>query len=186
MVDNVIERVGTHLNKSVIKARFPPASEELVSDTEKLLRFEMPPLLRRVYKEVANGWSSRGFRLIGVNGGQNSGLGNLVETYNEIIRGAEYHKKEWKDGLLPFCDWGCNIFSCVDCKDLRYPIVQSEVCETHDTGYTLDDFFEMWIQGRDILGFSSSPRRTAVIINPFTRKKTRVKGLGGNKDQPPS
>ena len=58
-----------------------------------------------------------GYGIIGVVGGHSSDLGTLVETFNEIKRGADYLGLKWNPQLLPFCGWGCNIFSCVDCSD---------------------------------------------------------------------
>lgn len=180
-MNELINRIKGRLAATNVAGAFPPASEDVLAEAESTLGFKIPPLLRLIYANVANGGFGPGYGIIGVKGGRASNLGTLVETYAEIIRGAEYLGLEWKPGLLAFCEWGCNIFSCVDCHDMRYQIVQSEECKIHVQSYTLEEFCTMWLDDVDILGFSSSPRRTREIVNPFTRKKTRVTGAGDPK-----
>lgn len=181
MHEELIGRIKCHLAAKGI-AIFPPAPEELLSKTEISLGFEIPPLLRSVYGEVSNGGFGPGYGLIGVAGGRATNLGTLVDEYHGIIRGAEYLGINWKPGLLPFCEWGCNVFSCVDCTATHYPVVQSEVCKTFTTSYTIEDFFRMWLDDMDLFGSSSSPRRTVPIINPFTERISRATGRDGASD----
>lgn len=175
MADDIVEKI----KQCVLVTKLSmgaPAAEAAVEDAEAALGFTIPSLLKSLYLNVGNGGFGPGYGIIGMAGGHASDLGTLVETYNEIQKGAVYLGLNWQPGLLPFCGWGCNIFSCVDCTDENHGICTSEECHVRSERYRLDDFFLMWLNGVDILNCDGSPRETAEIINPFTRKKTRVHG----------
>ncbi|HEX8916826.1 MAG TPA: SMI1/KNR4 family protein [Humisphaera sp.] len=140
------------------------------------LGFPIPPLLKAMYLNVGNGWSAPGYGVIGVAGSRLSDLGDLAATYQEVLRAADYLKPEWPHALLPFCGWGCNILSCVDCREEGAVVYRSETCAAHAAGYALADFLEMWVDGVDLFNLNAGERATAEIMNPFTRKKTRVTG----------
>jgi hypothetical protein len=176
MIERIVDRVAAHVAADNVSTKYPPASENAIHEAEANLGFEIPPLLRRVYLSIGNGGFGPGYGIIGVGGGHASNLGTLVDTFNEIRNGAEYLGSKWNPGLLPFCEWGCNIFSCVDCNDREHVVFHSEECCARAQSYHLEDFFEMWLNGMDIVGVGSSTKRTADIINHFTRSKTRVTG----------
>lgn len=173
MQHSVIDRIAAHIDAAGI--RLPCASAEAVDTAETTLGFGIPKLLRSVYLNVANGGFGPGYGIIGVDGGHRSDLGTLVETFNEIKRGADYLALKWNPQLLPFCGWGCNVFSCVDCSDPGSPIFRSDECRVRPVNYCLEDFFEMWLDGRDLLSEGGLRRSSVEITNPFTGKKTRVK-----------
>jgi len=176
MAEDLIKRIAAHISALKPAKMCPPASEEQVRLAEAGLGFQIPPLLRSIYLNVGNGGFGPGYGIIGVGGGHRSDLGTLLETRKEIKRGADYLGLEWQDSLLPFCGWGCNIFSCVDCNDPGGRIVRSDECRTEEVNYNLDGFFQMWLDGKDILDCDNaeSERTTVEIINPFTRGKMRV------------
>ncbi|MDG4807360.1 hypothetical protein O7634_11425 [Micromonospora sp. WMMD1120] len=80
-----------------------PATPEAVNEAERVLGYPLPPLLRRLYLEVANG----GFGpVLGVAGGCTDDLGRTaVDRLNSRDPA----------GLLPLAYWGCAIYSYVDC-----------------------------------------------------------------------
>jgi hypothetical protein len=92
---------------------FPPASLRDVEAEEAALGFALPAPLRAVYLSFGNGrfGPGRGGTLIGVRGGCASDFGNLAETYAQVRRDAESEGEPWPAGLLPFCEWGCNVFT---------------------------------------------------------------------------
>ncbi|MFI6812450.1 SMI1/KNR4 family protein [Nonomuraea sp. NPDC050328] len=94
----------------------PPASAEAVADAEEAIGAPLPPLLRRLYLEVANG----GF------GPRDGVLG---------VAGSDYaHHPEFADlldarrafgaapGLVWWFDWGCGIWTVLDCRDPAGPL----------------------------------------------------------------
>ncbi|MBN2581923.1 MAG: SMI1/KNR4 family protein [Planctomycetes bacterium] len=172
----ILDRIRDRLTSHPPRQAFAPASEDMLAEEEASLGFGIPPLLRQLCTEIANGGFGPGYGIIGVGGGHASDLGTLARACHEIQRGAAYLGLPWKTGVLPFCGWGDNIFSCVDCNDMHYPVIQSEGCRTRVQDYTLDDFFSMWLDGADILNIGNPPKRKTTIVNPFTRKNTSVIG----------
>lgn len=88
-----------------------PASAAMVADAERRLGYPLPPLLRRIYLELANGGFGPGYGILGVRGGHRDDDGNdLVASYFDW-------QQVWrppKRPLLPLCHWGCAIYSFVD------------------------------------------------------------------------
>ncbi len=156
--------------------RFPPVSDKDVEETEAQLKFSIPPLLRFVYQNVGNGGfgPGRGGSLIGLKGGYASDFGTLVETYEQLKRDRVGDRKQFWVGLLPFCEWGDNIFSCVDCLQAHHPIHLVEDIDLFPKKYTLEDFFRMFVDGVDILAVEAAPQKLVEVTNPFTGKKTQV------------
>jgi hypothetical protein len=102
----------------------PPASESHVAGAERVIGYPIPPLLRRLYLEVADGGfgphPSRGrFGVLGV---------NTPGTDEELITSA-YDEGPWDlelvnvpHGLVRFYDWGCAMWSIVDFRDPSGPM----------------------------------------------------------------
>jgi len=178
MDERLAERIKDHVlftQKRPIP--FPPASDHDIDVAEAGLGFGVPETLKLLYLKIGNGGfgPGRGGTLIGLNGGYESDLGTIVAAYEQIKEGAEYDGLNWWPGLLPFCEWGSNIFSCVDCNDTGLRAYVSEACEMRRQNYTLDDFMQMWIGGIDILCQEERPLQTIEGINPFTGKKIQLK-----------
>src|SRR5581483_4264205 len=133
------------------QACFPTVSKQEAANAERELGFPIPPLLRDIYLQVSNGLAGFSYDIPGLRGGCQTDLGTLVETYKTLVEAAETYGQEWPSGLLPFCYWGCLIFSCVDCNDTTHPISTYEDGEAWPQRYTLRDFFEMWLNGVSIL-----------------------------------
>lgn len=148
---------------------YAPASSALVEKTVASLAFDIPALLKACYLEVANGGFGPGYGLIGMEGGAQSDFGTLVETYNQLKGDKESEGDQWQDAVLPFCDWGCNIFTCLDCASDGQPTVYTfEDFEIWPQDYTLEQFFEMWMNGADILAYERVEKDKIEMKNPFT------------------
>ena len=176
MKEDIINRIRSRIVADKGSIPFPPASEDAVIEVESSLGFKIPPLLRLIYLDVSNGGFGPAYGIIGVDGGRASNLGTLAKAFTQMKLGSDYLGLEWKTGLLPFCEWGCNIFSCVDCNDPGHRVFQSETCQIFETSFTLEKFFELWLDDANLLDTRSLRRKTVEIINPFTGEKTRVSG----------
>lgn len=92
----------------------------------------------------------------------------------------------WPLGLLPFCDWGCAIRSCVDTSSPDGRVVtfdpgargpgepmSAAFAQTH---YSLRQWFIDWLDGVDLwqLMFEPDPARARVGINPFTKERIEI------------
>ena len=174
-MDDLIARIRNHLVSKAKSSDVPPSSVSAVEKGEATLGFRLPTLLRSCYLEVGNGGFGPGYGLIGFDGGAQSDYGSIAETYWQLRTDQEALGKQWPGELLPFCDWGCNIFSCVDCSSTDAHIHTFDAGKLSRCKYTLSNFFEMWLEGIDILAVSDEASVTRRVTNPFTGKNTTVR-----------
>jgi hypothetical protein len=141
---------------------FPPATEEQLASTEMALGFPLPPLLRVVYAQIANGSFGPGYGLRGAIGGF-PGTGTIVETYRWSAEGrqlidlpAEGIESEelrfastlWPDRFLSLCEWGCNIESYLHCptgRVFRVAPVEDDVFGMRQQAATLKEWLKAWL-----------------------------------------
>jgi len=96
-----------------------PATREAVAEAERIIGFSLPPLLRRLYLEVANGGFGPDEGILGVRGGRpQAGWNHLAEIYED----GPDPTGRIPAGLVPVYDWGCTIWSLVDFRDPAGPM----------------------------------------------------------------
>ncbi len=175
-------RTRTDQADIALPPRFPPASGAELARSERRLGFRLPPFLGEVYQQVGNGGFGPGYGLIGLPGGFAHDEGkSIVELYHEYhVDSPDDPSWQWPDGLVPVCDWGCAIFSCVDChagsvvtfdpgeRPEGAPL-KSAFAESHAK---VAAWFEDWVNGVSLwdLMYERDPAGDKVITNPFTRK----------------
>jgi hypothetical protein len=110
------------------------ASEEQLVAAERRVDFALPPLLRRLYAEVANGGFGPGLGLLGVRGGQTNDHGKTVEDlYAEMLEAVQENRRwVWPPGLLPVVDQN-GVYVCVDAR-APHRIVEFDFEELDDEG----------------------------------------------------
>ncbi len=141
---------------------FPPATEAQLAATEGALGFPLPPLLRTVYAQIANGGFGPGYGLRGAMDGF-SGTGTIVETYwwsaegRQLIElpakeiGSEefrFASSLWPDRFLSLCEWGCNSESYLHCptgRVFRVASVEDEVFDMRQQAATLEEWLKAWL-----------------------------------------
>jgi hypothetical protein len=148
MADDLIQRIKNHVSAIAPPAGIEIASDEAIAAAESALGFTLPALLTACYREIGNGGFGPNNGIIGVEGGHASDYGDLVATYRLLA--DDFERGGWEATLLPFCGWGCATLSCVMC-DTTLRICTFEEGEIWPQRYTLDGFFEMWLNGTDIL-----------------------------------
>ena len=158
------------------RALFPVASKGDLLKAEAELGFVLPPLLAKLLLEVSNGIAGFSYDLMGLQGGCASDSGTLVDAYLSFRSSDDYQTGPWKAGLLPFCNWGCAIYSCVDCADSSYPVFTYEDSGAWPERYALPEFFEMWLKGKVVFSQENVEVVTKEGTNPFTGKKMTIKG----------
>jgi len=138
----------------------PPANREAVDACEQALGIQLPPLLREIYLNVANGGFGPGYGVIGVEGGFSNGRGTLVELCREFKSLEEEDPAwQWTSTWAPFCNWGCGVYSVVDCVD-PYPVFFLDSA-TKDEGAPMASiifphkeslalWLEDWLAGKDL------------------------------------
>ncbi|TYB69281.1 SMI1/KNR4 family protein [Nonomuraea sp. PA05] len=95
----------------------PPAAAEAVADAERAIGHPLPPLLRRLYLEVANGGFGPRDGILGVAGSQYEHHGEVAD----IVEMNQGTRADWPGRLWLF-DWGCGIWSVVDLRDPAGPM----------------------------------------------------------------
>lgn len=88
-----------------------------MAEAEQVIGYRLPPLLRRLYLEVANGGFGPRDGVLGVSGGAWVGdWADIVDVYTAFR--SDRHPA-W---LVWLFDWGCAIWSLVDCRDPAGPM----------------------------------------------------------------
>jgi hypothetical protein len=110
------------------------ASEDQLAAAEGRLGFALPPLLRRLYGEVANGGFGPGPGILGVKGGQKNDHGKTVEDlYAEMLDAVQENRRwVWPPGVLPIADLS-GVYVCVDAA-APYRVVEFDFEELDEEG----------------------------------------------------
>jgi hypothetical protein len=135
---------------------YPPALAEQIERTEGKLGFNLPALLARLYTEVGNGGFGPGYGLFGIEGGftdedTSLTMPDLYLSWAHPVPGL-LDPPPWPKGLIPICDWGCNMMSCIDCSapgESRM-IFMSDGTERTPENLTFDQWMEDWVKGVDL------------------------------------
>jgi len=147
----------------------PPVTQEELAEVEAQLGFELPSFVRRLYGEVGNGGFGGMFplndqeqsHLLGT-----SPLDTIVTAYVTMRSlSQEDSDKNWSDGeekpvlwpqrVLMMCDWGCNIYSCLDCSSPNLPVLRMDsnrnfLVEWAIEAPSLQQWLEAWLDGEDV------------------------------------
>ncbi len=126
-----------------------------IVQAEARLGFPLPSLLRRIYIEVGDG----AFGLFPLNKEDFNGLCDmdLVESYLELRSsnweecdacesGSQDRPLIWPEKLLIIYDWGCNIYSCLDCSKLACPVLRNDNNISVSTYSVEAPSFQLWLQ----------------------------------------
>jgi len=138
-----------------------PADPAAIDACEKALDFPLPPLLREIYLGVANGGFGPGYGVMGVTGGFTDDQGETITSLYQSFRQPDPEDTgwQWERTWVPFCHWGCAIYSVVDCID-PYPVFYVDP-SVKDLGEpmasiilphkpSLAAWFEDWLAGKNL------------------------------------
>jgi SMI1 / KNR4 family (SUKH-1) len=139
---------------------WPPATPEQLAESQGRLGFQLPHAVRQLYTQVANGGFGPAYGVLGLVGGAPD---EMDETAVDSYLGRRQEPWPWPKYLLPFCNWGCLIYSCVDCRPdsdtVRVIRVDPNGIDDddpatlaaafRDEGYTLDGWLQAWLDGGD-------------------------------------
>ncbi|MFE5096176.1 SMI1/KNR4 family protein [Streptomyces sp. NPDC056638] len=122
----------------------PPATSEAVAETEEVIGFLLPPLLRRLYIEVANGGFGPDEGILGVRGGAFQGnFADIAELYQDGPDSSGHIPA----GLVLIYDWGCTLWSLVDFRDPTGPMRCNHQGEHWPQGITLAEWLTSTLAG---------------------------------------
>lgn len=128
---------GYTLHRQIVT---PLATIDDLAEAEEQLGFELPPFLKRLYLEVGNGGFGPGYGLLPLNDHHTSSttlIDSLVANYlgmrsfsqkdiDKFWTDEEEKPALWPERVLIICDWGCNIYSCLNCSSLDLPILRMD------------------------------------------------------------
>jgi SMI1 / KNR4 family (SUKH-1) len=127
-----------------------------VAEAEATIGFQLPPLLRRLYVEVANGGFGPGYGILGIRAGHKD---DSRRTALDLYRQAHDGPSAWwpflQPSLLPICHWGCGIYSFVDCALSDGPMWgwdpnpgPSDETALFPSDVNFAEWLDKWIDGR--------------------------------------
>ncbi|WP_149263302.1 SMI1/KNR4 family protein [Actinomadura sp. K4S16] len=124
----------------------PPAPPEAVAEAERALGHPLPPLLRRLYLEGANGGFGPREGVLGLAGSDyehHPDWAHITEISEAFNEDGAYQ------GLLWLFEWGCGIWSVVDCRDPSGPMWGWDPNGPEDADFTClfpqNMTFEEWL-----------------------------------------
>lgn len=165
-----------------VPPRFPPVTPIELSLAERRLGFGLPPFLAEVYRGVGNGGFGPGYGLIGLPGGFTHDEGrSIVELYQSYhLTSLDDPTWQWPECLVPICDWGCAVFSCVDCHTGsiitfdpgEQPEGKSMTLAFAKSHPSVATWFEDWVDGIRLWDkmFEHNPAEDVELTDPFTRE----------------
>jgi hypothetical protein len=140
----------------------PPCDSRTITSAESELHFRLPDTLRAIYESVANGGFGPGYGVMGLAGGFTDDLGNtVVSLYKAYCEpDPDDPSWSWREGHLPFCHWGCGVYSVVECLTPGNPVLFVDP-SARDEGATIDsvtrphkasfdDWIRDWLSGKDL------------------------------------
>jgi hypothetical protein len=150
----------------------------MIEKAESFVGAAFPPLLRRLYLEVANGGFGPGYGLLPI--GKET---DTREDAGETLLG-EYRSmttlETWPRGLLLAFDWGCAIWSCIDATTEHGAIVSMASMRLVDTDWSLATWLADWVEGKNLFREIQEPDTEHVqeSINPFTKERVVFRSIG--------
>lgn len=160
--DSVIEQLKEMAQRDGVS----PVTQEELLQAEAQLGFELPSFVRRLYGEVANGGFGGMFPLNGRRRSPWSAapLDTIVTAYLAMRSlSQEDSERNWSDEekkpalwpqhALMICDWGCNIYSCLDCASPDLPVLRMDsnrnfLVEWAIEAFSLRQWLEAWMNGQ--------------------------------------
>jgi hypothetical protein len=101
-----------------------PVAATQLQTAERALGFALPELLRAIYLSVGNGGFGPEYGLVGTKGGAKLDGCTLETCYQNMVDlEKENSIWRWPKGLLPLANYGCGVWSCVDCEYKKLPML---------------------------------------------------------------
>jgi hypothetical protein len=122
LLERIKERVATLTRGRSKKTRAlelpPPATAAEIAKAEARLGFQLPPLLKNLYLEIANGGFGPSEGFLGVPTRKSTFRLSLLKAYRNCT-----HGRQWPEHLLPVVYCGCEVFFCIDCDHRTYRVI---------------------------------------------------------------
>jgi hypothetical protein len=135
----------------------PILTVEEVEMAEFDLGFTLPPLIRTLYLQVADGGYGPGWGILPLN----------LDEQPSVVAHDHWFRRSWRRGRPPkrwpepfirFCEWGCNIYSGIDCSQVTCPVLRfdphrggqnEQGCLVRESD-SLADWLTAWLEGKKL------------------------------------
>lgn len=151
-----------------------PATSASIAQLESSLGFALNSFHRRLLTEVGNGGFGPGGGLIGTPSGTLDDSGrDLLQLWHAIKKDGR--KTVLPTGVLPLCDWGDAIWSCVDSNSGRIITLSNAQLTDIETGIV--EWMFDWANGVKHWD-RMFELRTIEFIDPFTKRARTASVVG--------
>jgi hypothetical protein len=145
-------RAGRPLDRAGAEPLPPPASGRQVAEAEEVIGHRLPGLLRSLYVGIANGGMGPGFGIEGLPGGYASESYGMLPCYLDRLTadlppGAPPAPPP---GVLFIANWGCAIWSLLDCREPAGRIWSWEEGDRWPIDLTFGQWLEAWLDGEEL------------------------------------
>jgi hypothetical protein len=102
----------------------PPVAAKALQAAERAIGFKLPELLGAIYLKVGNGGFGPEYGIVGTKGGAKLDGCTLETCYQKMAKLAKKSSVwRWPERLLPVANYGCGMWSCVDCVYQKLPMI---------------------------------------------------------------
>lgn len=127
----------------------PPASPEALARAEDVVGLPLPPLLRRIYAEVANGGVGPFHGINGLDGGHVTDTPMLRVYMEDLTADLEPDDPPpLPPGVLFLCDFGCAMAALLDLRNPRGQMWWWSEGDRYKLDLTFDAWVRLWLDGR--------------------------------------
>jgi hypothetical protein len=128
-----------------------PATRQAVEVAEARMGLSLPPLLVRLWTEVANGGFGPAYGLFGVDNEPASRFRELFQSIPDAyIRWTVDGSLKRRLKIVPICDWGCGMETGLDCSTAEGSIFHLSASFRRLDGCTFARWMEDWANGVDL------------------------------------
>jgi hypothetical protein len=128
-----------------------PATRQAVEVAEARMGLSLPPLLVRLWTEVANGGFGPAYGLFGVDNEPASRFREIFQSIPDAyVRWIADGSLKWRLKIVPICDWGCGMETGVNCSTAEGSIFHLSASFRRLDGYTFAQWMEDWVKGVDL------------------------------------
>jgi hypothetical protein len=124
------------------------ATPRAIAEAEEVIRYPLPRLLRRLYLEAGNGGFGPRTGILGISGAVPAGdWHDLVQLQRAQQADPNPLYPPWLIGIF---DWGCAIWSLIDCRDPAGPVWSWDGNNQRLRQYdqTIADWLALWLECR--------------------------------------
>jgi hypothetical protein len=148
----------------------PPATLAAIQAAEAAIGCALHPLHRRLLEDVGDGGFGPGDGIVGLGAGGLDAHGRSLVELRDVLRlDAE---TPLPTAVVPLCDWGDAIWSCVDARTGR--VLTLDESGLTDTGQTLHSWLTDWVSGVSLFG-KMFTFEESTMTNPFTKQLITVR-----------